>query len=119
MTLKLYRVEVTKVGYVLAKDEREAEGFESEIDLSEEGQVEVWDVHRYAECAAHYWTLDCCVYHNHPDRKDILLKEAIDIDRSTKTAKAANPRGDAEGAREETEQPDPSTEGEGDPGATE
>jgi hypothetical protein len=75
MTKKLFHVDVTKSGWVLAESSEEAEEFADEI-LDTEYIKEV-DVSPYTEenLRASGWDKNCLVYHNGTD--DITVEDAL------------------------------------------
>ena len=78
MTQKLFFVEVTKSGWVLADDEKQAEKF-SETILETEYLSEI-QVSEYDESTLKLsgWTGGECIYHKDQGHKDITLFEAMD-----------------------------------------
>jgi len=79
MTQKLFFVEVTKSGWVLADDENQAKKF-SETILETEYLSEI-QVSEYDESVLKLsgWTGGECIYHKDQRHKDITLFEAMGI----------------------------------------
>ena len=80
MTQKLFFVEVTKSGWVLAENENEAERFNYDILMNEDLydiQVSEYDEKLLKSSG---WELDCCLYHKDQRHKDITLREALQND---------------------------------------
>ena len=80
MTQKLFFVEVTKSGWVLAENENEAERFNYDILMNEDLydiQVSEYDEKLLKSSG---WELDCCLYHKDQRHKDIRLREALQND---------------------------------------
>lgn len=77
MTKKLYFVEVTKSGWVLAENEAEAQMFDNDI-VDTEYLADI-QVSEYAEGAlkSSQWTSNCYVYHKDMRTRDITLAEAL------------------------------------------
>lgn len=78
MTKKLFYVEVTKSGWVLAENEIEAENFKCDI-LSTEDLMEV-EVSDYSEnlLKSSGWDKGCYIYHRDMrNGKDIMLSEVL------------------------------------------
>lgn len=77
MTKKLFYVEVTKSGWVLAENEIEAENFKCDI-LSTEDLMEV-EVNDYSEnlLKSSGWDKGCYIYHKDMRSKDIKLGEVL------------------------------------------
>jgi hypothetical protein len=78
MTKKLFYVEVTKSGWVLAENEIEAENFKCDI-LSTEDLMEV-EVSDYSEnlIKSSGWCGGCYIYHKDmKNGKDIMLSEVL------------------------------------------
>ena len=80
MTQKLYYVEITKSGWVLADDENQAEKF-SETILETEYHSEI-QVSEYDESVLKLsgWTGGECIYHKDQRHKDITLREVLQND---------------------------------------
>jgi hypothetical protein len=77
MTQKLFYVEVTKSGWVLAEDSTQARTFEqaimnteylSTIEVSEYDEKLLW---------SSGWSKDCYVYHKDQGNKDIKLGDVL------------------------------------------
>ena len=80
MSKKLYYVEITKSGWVLADDEHEAERFKNDILMNEDLydiQVSEYDEKLLKSSG---WEPDCCLYHKDQRHKDITLREALQND---------------------------------------
>lgn len=80
MTKKLFYVEVTKSGWVLAEDETSAKAFADEI-LDTEYLKDI-DVFPYSDeyLKASGWDENCYVYHSNSRTKDIKLGDVIKND---------------------------------------
>lgn len=77
MSKKLFYVEITKSGFVLADDEAEAETFgESILDTEYLSEVQVRE---YDEniLKSSGWDCDCYIYHKDMMSKDIKLGEVL------------------------------------------
>lgn len=68
MTKKLYEVHVLHKAYVLADDERDAEGYAREIANNEDREVEVYEVTRGNPLG---WFSDSLVYHDGPEHIEV------------------------------------------------
>lgn len=77
MTQKLYYVEITKSGWVLAENDAQAMMFENDI-LETECLSEI-QVSEYDESTLKLsgWTGGECIYHKDQRHKDITLREAM------------------------------------------
>lgn len=77
MTKKLFYVEITKSGFVLADDESEAETFSENIldtEYLSEVQVREYDENLLKSSG---WNKDCYIYHKDMRSKDIKLGEVL------------------------------------------
>lgn len=77
MAKKLYYVEVTKSGWVLAEDETEAGTFgESVVDTEYLSEVQVREYNANI-LKSSGWNEDCYIYHKDMGSKDIKLGEVL------------------------------------------
>jgi len=110
MGLKLYRVKLVKIGYVLAESEVDAECLDYLIDQDEEQVVDVCRA-TTDQARRDKWPDDALVYGDDDQvmGRDITLKEALEIDHKTRQVDEAER---STGAGEAGDKPESPAKGE-------